>query len=379
MIHALKNSLLSINIMVLTGCVVPVDFNPIEPRDILIVEGFIDNDFGPHEIEVSFLSTYAGILEGGSKRFVDAEVFIIDDLGTYTQLNNEPQIVEQLYNLADLTPTDGCDPGIDTILVTSNYFTPPSFKGVVGHSYRLEIVTQNQIYRSSMELLPKPVPIDTLELQFAVMPGENLDIAGVEVYAIFTDPSVSHEFYYWVINGTYRIETPPLENLCCLYDPRSGNNGDGTVCWIEEHNVGNNLEIDADLLFDGIQFNRQIGFIEDDGKRFKSRMVPGDKQYHVSVEQYTMSSQAYEFYANLKVLGEINGEIFDPPPSGIGSNIYNVNNSRETVVGYFGAFGKSEKGIFVDRSMIQNVRQENTCGDCRFFLGGELETPEVYR
>jgi len=57
----------------------------------------------------------------------------------------------------------------------------------------------------------------------------------------------------------------------------------------------------------------------------------------------------------------------------------NVSNPNEQVVGFFGAFGKVTKGIFVNQNQLDIIKKRNVCGDCRAFYGGQLDTPPPYQ
>ena len=115
----------------LSNCISPVDRDIEQPLNILVIEGFIDNDFGPHEIEVSLLANFASIADGGNKRPVDADVRIIDDLGNSFQLTRETFIREDLFN----PNPPGCSASVGEIEVTTNYMTESTFRGMPGRSY----------------------------------------------------------------------------------------------------------------------------------------------------------------------------------------------------------------------------------------------------
>lgn len=361
------------------GCVTPVeDYDPDSTQQILVVEGFIDDDFGPHEFEISFISPFAGIQEGGAKRVIDnAEVVIIDDLGNYTPLEAETLFEDELFN----ANPQGCTPAINPRQASTNYFTPADFRAEAGRSYILEIVLINGVtYRSTLQTLNEPVPIDEVILQFVSFPSSNdlINTTGIEVFVTLQDPAEDENFYLWQIDGIYRIETPPLAdpNFCCLYDPRDNL---GTECWVTETDVNDIIFASEDSRFNGTNTTQKAGFIEDDGNRFTSTFVPSDKQYYVSVKQYSVSSDAFEFYSNLGVLSEINGEIFDPPPVSVPTNIFNINDPSERVIGVFGVRAKTTFGTFVNRNQLLEIKDNNLCGDCRYSVNGELEIPDVYR
>ncbi len=369
--------LLSIGFVV-SQCVNPLERDVGQPLNILVVEGFIDDDFGPHEIEVSLLSNFASIAEGGNKRPVDAEVRIFDDLGNSVALTRETFIREDLFN----ANPQGCAPAVTTLEITTNYMTPATFRGVVGRSYALEVIlTNGEVYRSNLQQLPGSPELDSIFVDFATRPGEDdiMPVTGVDVFAVWQDNPEVDNFHFWDIDGTYKIETPNRTDgtLCCLYDPRD--EVPAEKCWVVERNIPGTVRAFEDRLVSGTQAVERIGFVEDDGRRFASIEVLPDMQYHIEVHQYTVSAEAFEFLRNIEVLSEIDGEIFDPPPVGAKGNIINLSDPNEQVVGFFGVYGKRSRGTFVRRTQLGDTKQHTICGDCRRFANGQLEVPEPYQ
>ncbi len=358
------------------SCVNPLELNTEEPAEILIVEGFIDNDFGPHEIEITWLARFGSVADGGNRRRADAEVAIFDDLGQSTPLERIFFERDQVFNVPPI-----CSPEVGFVPSSTNYLTLASFRGVPGRSYRLEIVLSNgKKYKSTFQELPEAVPIDSVFVTFRSLPATNdlIPVTGVDVFAVWQDDPNTNNFYFWDIDGTYRIETPDkMDGLtCCVYDPRDGLADD---CWVIEQNIPGVEGPFGDRLANGNQIIEKIGFIEDDGRRFASKRVTAERQYHLEVLQYAIGEDAFNFFTNIETLSEIDGEIFDPPPIGARGNIISLSDANDIVVGFFGAFGKSTYGRFVDRSILRDVKQHTLCGDCREFANGQLEIPEPYR
>jgi len=377
------------------SCITPLDEDVDEAVPLLVIEGFIDDDFGPHEIRVATLAKFASAGEGGGINRLDASVRVFDDLGNSFELTRETVILEQLLLSRSSTGGTGGDCAnvlVDFVEGTSNYKTADDFRGVPGRSYGLEVVLKDgRVYRSDLQVLPESPPIDSVIVNFATEPAENdlIPKTGIDVFVQWQDDAGANDFYSWQIDGTYRIETPDktldrgiIENdqICCLYDPRRlPGSRLGEFCWVVERNLPGTPRAVNDRLINGTNASQFIGFIEDDGRRFSSPMVPENKQYHLEVHQYRMNEQAFNFYNNIDILAEIDGEIFDPPPIGARGNIVSVSDPNEVVAGFFGVFGKKSKGFFVERKVLPEIKEHSLCGDCRFFAKGQIETPEVYR
>lgn len=371
-------------------CIVPIEDNPGAVQDVVVIEGFIDDDFGPHEISVSAISPFASIQDGGATRRLEAEVKLFDDAGNVIPLEREtglredigvpplgaPCIPPQCECIASTRSCAGC---ILRTNFASNYFTPETFRGDPLRSYSLEvtIAESGKTYRSEFQRMEEKTVLDSIFFTFNRFPtaDEFTDRTGVDVYGIWDDDPDTENYYLFALGGTYRIETPCGNG--CIYDPRDEF---GEECWVEESDIGPFLYALDDLSFNGAETIQKVGFVEDDGKRFSSNVVRAFQQYHCNVSMYSVNKQAYEYYSNLRVLSEINGEIFDPPPVRPVGNFLNVSDPGEIVIGFFGVFSKADKGVFVSRSVLEERKFHGTCGDCRYFrFNGQLEIPEVYR
>ena len=357
------------------SCISPANIDPTDPDFILVVDGFITDQPGPHAIRITRVARFAGVRQGGEITLEDVDVRIIDDQGNVTVLAQQRFQAKSLF---DENPPF-CAWGIAFSERVTDYLTPSTFQGVVGRSYTLEITTEaGQVYRSNpQEILPTP-PIESLQLQFVEIPNlSDFPGSGVDVLATWQD-APGPDFYFWQINGIYRISTPDTgPPACCVYDPRDGLADD---CWIVERNIPGNTEALSDARFNGQLQTEKVGFIEDDGLRFASINVSTARQYHVEVEQYRISEEAYFFYERTNTLADIDGEIFDPPPLSIRGNIFNVENEEELVIGFFGAFSVETAEVFVNRDMLPFVQRfTEPCGDCRIRAGAQTEIPEPYR
>jgi Domain of unknown function (DUF4249) len=75
-------------------------------------------------------------------------------------------------------------------------------------------------------------------------------------------------------------------------------------------------------------------------------------RYSILVKQNVLTSEAYNYWQQLQKNTEKIGTLFDPQPSQVLSNIQNVDNPDEPVLGYFNAGITTEKRIFVSSSEL---------------------------
>lgn len=78
-------------------------------------------------------------------------------------------------------------------------------------------------------------------------------------------------------------------------------------------------------------------------------------RYSLLVRQMGISPGAYAFWNALETQFEDAGSLYEAQPQSITSNITNVENSEEIVIGYFNTASVKEKRIFVDRNMDMSI------------------------
>lgn len=171
------------------------------------------------------------------------------------------------------------------------------FKGTVGRSYTLRITdAEGKAYTSRPEKLTSVTPIDSIYYE-----KENQD------YKIFIDTHDSPglgQYYQWRI----------------FFDNRMND-------WID---------ISTDEYFDGNEVKR---FQKDEGP-----FVPG---LTIRIEQLSISREKYRFLFLVDQQTTNGGTPFDSPASPIIGNVYNVNDSTDYALGYFGASAVSSKATTI--------------------------------
>ena len=65
-----------------------------------------------------------------------------------------------------------------------------------------------------------------------------------------------------------------------------------------------------------------------------------------------LSASAYTFLNNLEKQINVEGSIFDPPPSFLRGNILNIEQPEKIALGYFYVAGVAESDIAIDRSQV---------------------------
>jgi len=268
-----------------SSCIDQIDVIIDREEFILVVEGSISTEAGPHIIRLSRSAKYDA---DGITQVVNAEVSIRDQKGRVTLLTHAGFGV---------------------------YKTPADFRAVVGNAYTLQITVLGKTYYSTPELVTKAPEIDSVILEYKEFPS--LDpiefdagdfVSGVEAYSQWQDPENETNYYMWGSSGTYVVNTRPWDHFIV-------NEPDPTIipdpldccatCWIDEPISDFSLRIMKDNNFNGIVTTQLVAFIEDDGVRYMDK-------YRITLKQFSISKEAYLFLDLLDNQLSINGDIFDP-------------------------------------------------------------------
>jgi hypothetical protein len=70
-------------------------------------------------------------------------------------------------------------------------------------------------------------------------------------------------------------------------------------------------------------------------------------KYSILVNQYSLNEDEFNYWENLQDITDNAGGLYDVAPMVIQSNIYNIDDPGETVLGYFSASAVSWKRIFI--------------------------------
>lgn len=332
----------------LSACVDQLEFEV--PRDAprtLIIDGFIHNLNGPHKVKVSYSAPFVNDLDGGIEQPIeDAKVIILDDLGVSYQMFHEGN-------------------GI--------YSSTYSYKGEVGRSYKVNVKVGDKTYESAFSQLPEPPMIDEVYYETATIQiiedGIVKPRRGLQFYADFNYNNTSGNYLIdW--DGTYMFpslvytfsdivctKTIPGPSVCYVPDSGSG--------WVDVFS-------NADNTVQGIK-RVPISFTEVD-RRFLIK-------YSYNVRLYSTDLAGFQFHDLVHKQSAATGSIFDPTPAQINGNLYNVDDPDEVVFGYFGAFGASEKRLFIEPDEIPFEIDNSRPTACAPNVGqtqGNIQGPEPW-
>jgi len=372
-----KITIIFILVGILTNsCINQLDVNSDRGELILVVEGFITTQPGPHIISISRSARYGSSFAFGGviKEVLNAKVSIRDQNGEVTLLNED---FREFTHIGDI-------PKVETTSI-GDYSTPTGFRAVVGNSYTLQITTkEGKTYYSTPQLVTKAPEIDSLILKYKEFPS--LDpiqfvfgdfVSGVEVYSQWQDPENETNYYMWQSSGAYKIFTHPDQ---FMIPPPAVIGGPWTpapkdccaICWILEPTSDNSIRFMKDNKSNGNLVTNLVAFIEDDGGRYMEK-------YFITVVQHSISVEAFLFFKLLDNQLSIDGDIFDPPPATIRGNMISLDNPDEYVIGYFRASDVSVKSIFIPRKILEDSKVLKVINDdCRVLLNSTTQQPPFW-
>jgi len=216
-----------------------------------------------------------------------------------------------------------------------------------GSSFMLHVSTPDgQEYESAFEKL-RPVPaIDSLyyEVETNSFASESDTVSGIRFYLDFTYDDKDYEFIRWDLTETYEFHNrDDLEYLFLDLDHRVKPLPDTNIfltCYIT-----NELFKIHSMSLGALDFGRYIkkpfSFVPNDEKEQKLH-----HKYSLLVKQYSLGEEAFFYWNELKKNSQEQGSLFDSQPALLESNIRNVNDEEEYVLGFFSMAGMVEKRAF---------------------------------
>ncbi|MEP1034539.1 DUF4249 domain-containing protein [Ekhidna sp.] len=334
-------------IFIFLGCQEPVELEFTSDDEYLVIDGFITDESGPHVITITKSQPFTNDEIVIFEKVQNASVAIIDDLGNETILS-------------ELSP--------------GSYRTSTAFVGQVGRSYTLTVELNGDTFQSTPQLIPAKSSLDSVYFRQSERvtindDGEVLRNPTVE-FLCNVDYATQSSFTAITWHATYEYKTVLTQTPYDCY-VNEQNNGFSAVLTNEEINTGSINEVTVgELLFDS---------------KFKSG-------YSLKAILYSMNKQAYDFHFQINQQRSSTGSVFDPQPFQIFGNIQNLNSPDQIILGFFGAYGKVDKRVFVYPSNIDAPEPFDICSrvggpgfppsycfDCANFPGAYIQKPTYWQ
>lgn len=261
---------------------------------------------------------------------------------------------------------------------TGNYFirlnSSTSVQAIEGNSYILEVATfNNEVYRSDAEFL-NPVPT-VGDLSYELTQSEGVDQDGEPVLrdqvTYYISPNVDTESgdvgLLWEFTRTFRVTDNP-----------------GNICYRT-----NRPNAPRSFIFDPAEFaDAEVGQIELLSLDRDSRYAEGNL---LTVAQSSLSRGGLDYYTNINVLLDKDGNMFDVPAATIGSNFVNIDDPDDEVYGFFFATQTKFSRVQIKEGEIADLRAScppikppapggcDVCCSCLQFEDSSLIPPAFWK
>lgn len=319
-----------------------------------------------HRVILLFLLVFVCWFTGCVERYYPTE----DDLKTGTlvinaHLTDQPghQVIEISRSVTLLYPSaDPVSGGFAEMIREDGEFREfledrPGFYGCdldgsflqTGLSYMVHVITPDgNEYESRFDKL-RPVPvIDSLyyEVESARDATESDYTDGIRFFVDFTYNDEAYEYIRWELTETYEFHNPDMEAFIWDVDfsyymlPDSSN---PRTCYItNELSTIHSMSL-AYLDF-GIYIKKPFAFVPNIQQEQKLK-----HKYSLLVKQYSMGEEAFHYWNELKKTSQEQGFLFDIQPALLKSNILNVNDKEEIILGFFSMSGMVEHRAFAEK------------------------------
>ncbi len=309
-------------------------------ENVLVVEAFLSDGQEPFEVKLSRsipIDTSAFIPESG------ATVSLSADLG------EEYVLVESDH------------PGI--------YVYNGLVNVQIGNAYQIHIQTINgNKYESSSVTMRDTPDIDSVSYEYE---NRSYDAKqGVQIYVHTHDVSNSTWYYRWEWDESWIFRSKYDSYLYWENEEIKLRDERIHECWKFGKSTSIELSTSKNLTEDRISDNPLL-FITNQTDKLKVK-------YSVNVKQYSLSEESYNYWMELQKVTENLGSLFDPQPSIVQGNIYNINDDTELVLGYFDASAVREQRIFINRKELPPImRFPDLYAQCMDSIVSERQIPEM--
>lgn len=227
--------------------------------------------------------------------------------------------------------------------------------------YKLAFTTADgNNYESGYQQILPTAPIDSI---YGIKEYHNStdlemdDIYGMQFYLDLDAPDSASRYYRWLLEETFEIHS--YEEIWGYYDGqtiRTFSKPDSLFyCWKTEQRTG---------LYSASTANLSENRIEKIPLFFKSEgsytlMI----KYCLTARQYALNKDAYEYWHQKQVELNESGGIYTSQPGRPKSNISNVNNPDEQVLGFFWASSCKQKRYFLTNPFRKILNYDLRCSN----------------
>lgn len=214
-----------------------------------------------------------------------------------------------------------------------------------GMLFQVQVITPDgNEYHSDFDKI-RPVPaIDSIyyKVENMIYTGEDDPVPGIRFYIDFTYGDEAYEFIRWELTETYEFHNPSMEAFI-YYNrwtvrplPKEDN---PKVCYITSTLPATHSISTKSLNFGS--FSKAFDFVPNDQMEQKLLF-----KYSLLVRQYSVGPEGFHYWNEIGANLQGQGAMFDRQPPLLQSNICNITDEDEKVLGFFTMSGVQEaRGI----------------------------------
>ena len=300
-----------------SGCIEEVPIDITNSQQFLVIDGSISNNNGPHEVKISNSGTFENDNFGFPEPVSGAMVTLFADNG-------------DVVNFTEM------EPGAYRIF---------NYQGVVGATYHIQVQMDEATYSSMPEKLLEPVEALSITYKQDLVEFVNAQNNIVSKYTVTFLSNVAlpedpeNVYLKYDVDGVYKfLDIGMFPSFCFIQDFIGANN---VSIFGNENSAGSVLH-DHEIITLDVNEN----FYYD---------------YCVLVLQQAITKNAYQYLEKLQQLTDRDGSLFDAPPGLLVGNINNVQDSTETVLGYFRTTAIDSAKIFIERQKLLGANTPLPC------------------
>ena len=301
-----------------TGCVEPYQPNDLYLKEgLLVINAHITDEPGIQTIEISRSSHPL------SPRFnpeLDCFVLLFREDGE----SREFSISEE--------------PGFYASELDMDFLRP-------GMPFQVQVITRdgNEYHSDFDEIRPVPA-IDSIyyKVEYMTYRGEEVPIPGIRYYIDFTFDDEAYEYIRWELTETYEFHNPSMDAFIYTNRRTVGplpEEDNPKICYITTALQAIHSLSTKNLNFGS--FSKAFDFVPNDQMEQKLLF-----KYSLLVRQYSVGPQGFHYWNEIGTNLQGQGSMFDKQPPLLKSNICNISDESEKVLGFFTMSGVQEtRGI----------------------------------
>ena len=227
--------------------------------------------------------------------------------------------------------------------------------------YRLNIRTlDSKEYASDFITLKNSPEIDSISWDI------NQD-QGVQIYVNTHDAENKTQYYRWTFEETWKYTSAFFSSYIFENNAPVPRKDNIFTCWNTHGSdkilVGSSTKLQQDIIS-----GFPLTFLEQKAEKTRYK-------YSILVKQYALSSEAFEYWQQLKKTTEDLGTIFGPLPSQVTGNMRCLTNPNQPVLGFISGGAVTEKRTFISSIDLPRPSQYITSyNDCEEYF---IETAQV--